>query len=120
MLILWMIIHMLICTLRLWILNCVIPNIYSADDKLCNKNWMNNSRGFVYCVCLTGSGRKQSCEEQNIGTQCGATTTNTATETVKQSDIINYLEKQQNQPKLENQLKQLNSQKTQKIAGGSS
>ena len=75
---------------------------------------MNNFKGCVPCVCLTGSGRKRSCEEQNIGAQCGATTTNTATETVEQSDIINFLrkqQKQQNQPNLKNQLKQLNSQK---------
>ena len=56
-------------------------------------------KGCVHCVCLTGSGRKRSCEEQNIGTQCGATTTNTATETVEQSEIINCLKNQQNQPK---------------------
>ena len=55
--------------------------------------------GCVYCVCLTGSGRKRSCEEQNIGTQCGATTTNTTTETVEQPEIINCLKNQQNQPK---------------------
>ena len=60
---------------------------------------MNNFKGCVHCVCLTGSGRKRSCEEQNIGAQCGATTTNTATETVKQSKIINCLKNQQNQPK---------------------
>ena len=27
---------------------------------------MNNFKGCVPCVCLTGSGRKRSCEEQNI------------------------------------------------------
>ena len=53
-------------------------------------------KGCVYCVCLTGSGRKRSCEEQNIGTQCGATTTNITTETVEQSENINCLK---NQPK---------------------
>ena len=26
---------------------------------------MNNFKGCVPCVCLTGSGRKRSCEEQN-------------------------------------------------------
>ena len=60
---------------------------------------MNNFKGCVHCVCLTGSGRKRSCEEQNIGAQCGTTTTNTATETVEQSEIINCLKNQQNQPK---------------------
>ena len=73
---------------------------------------MNKVKGCVHCVCLTGSGRKRSCEEQNIGAQCGATTTNTATETVEQSDIINFVKNQQDQPNLKNQQKQLNSQKT--------
>ena len=68
---------------------------------------MNNFKSCVPCVC-TGSGRKRVCEEQNIGTQCGATTTNTATETVEQSDAINIQKNLQNQ---QNQLKQLNSQK---------
>ena len=67
---------------------------------------MNNFKGCVHCVCLTGSGHKRSCEEQNIGAQCGTTTTNTATETVEQSEIINCLKNQQNQPK---QLKHKNS-----------
>ena len=73
---------------------------------------MNNFKSCVPCVCMTSSGHKRSCKEQNIGTQCGATTTNTATETV---DAINFQKKQQNQPNiqtdLKNQLKQLNSQK---------
>ena len=54
---------------------------------------MNNFKGCVHCVCLTGSGCKRSYEEQNLGTQCGATTTNTATETVEQSEIIRLSEK---------------------------
>ena len=66
---------------------------------------MNNFKGCIPCVCTTGSVRKRSCEEQNIGAQCGATTTNTAIETVEQSETINFLKNQQNQPK------QLNSQK---------
>ena len=75
---------------------------------------MNNFKSCIPCVC-TGSGRKRVCEEQNIGTQCGTTTTNTATETVEQSDAINSqrnlqnLQNQQNQPNI--QLKQLNFQK---------
>ena len=75
---------------------------------------MNNFKSCVPCVC-TGSGRKRVCEEQNIGAQCGVPTTNTATETVEQSDAINSqkslqnLPNQQNQPNI--QLKQLNSQK---------
>ena len=68
---------------------------------------MNNFKRLHHCVCLTGSGRERSCEEQNIGAQCGATTTNTATESVEQSEIINI---QQKQPKQQKQLKQLNSQ----------
>ena len=75
---------------------------------------MNNLKGCVHCVCLTGSGRKRSCEEQNIGAQCGATTTNTATETVEQSENINCLKKSANQPK------QLKALKLKKTAGGSS
>ena len=76
---------------------------------------MNNLKSCVPCVC-TGSGHKRVCEIQNIGTQCGATTTNTATETVEQSDAINSqrnlqnLPNQQNQPNI--QLKQLNCQKS--------
>ena len=62
---------------------------------------MNNYKRLCHCVCSTGSGRERSCEEQNIGAQCGTTTTNTATETVEQSENIVI------QPK---QLKQLNSQ----------
>ena len=30
---------------------------------------MNNFEGCVHCVCLTGSGRKRSCEEQNTNNQ---------------------------------------------------
>ena len=60
---------------------------------------MNNLKGCVHCVGLTGSGRKRSCEEQNIGAQSGTTTTNMATETVEQSENINCLKNQQNQPK---------------------
>ena len=78
---------------------------------------MNNFKSCVPCVC-TGSGHKRVCKEQNIGAQCGATTTNTATETVEQSDAINIqknlqnLQNQQNQPNIQqNQLKQLNFQK---------
>ena len=68
---------------------------------------MNNFKSCVPCVC-TVSGCKWVCEEQNIGAQCGTTATNTATETVEQSDAINI---QKNQQNLQNQLKQLNSQK---------
>ena len=83
---------------------------------------MNNLKGCVHCVCLTGSGRKRSCEEQNIGAQCGATTTNTVTETVEQSDIINFVKNQQNQPNQPNLKKSAKTAKftnTQKTAGGS-
>ena len=84
---------------------------------------MNNCKGCIPCVCLTGSGRKRSCKEQNIGTQCGATTTNTATETVEQSDIINFLEKSAKtakSAKFEKSAKTAKFTKTQKTAGGSS
>ena len=76
---------------------------------------MNNFKICVPCVCTTGSGRKQFCEERNIGAQCGTTTTNTATETVEQSDAIIFQknqQKQQNQQNIQSDLKnQLNSQK---------
>ena len=49
---------------------------------------MNNFKSCVPCVC-TGSGRKRVCEEYDIGGQWGATATNTATETVGNSDAIN-------------------------------
>ena len=84
---------------------------------------MNNFKGCIPCVCTTGSGRKQSCEEQNIGAQCGATTTNTATETVEQSDAINFLKNQQKTAKSakpEKSAKTAKFTKTQKTAGGSS
>ena len=59
---------------------------------------MNNFKSCVPCVC-TGSGCKRFCEEHNIGAQCGATTTNTATETVENSDAKGI---QQNQPNQQN------------------
>ena len=64
---------------------------------------MNNFKSCVPCVC-TGSGRKWVCEEHNIGTQCGTTATNTATETVGNSDVINIQQNQQNSQKLIRQL----------------
>ena len=75
---------------------------------------MNNFKRLRHCVCLTSSGCERSCEEQNIGAQCGTTTTNTATETVEQSEIINI---QQKQPK---SAKTAKFTKSQKRAGGSS
>ena len=53
------------------------------------------------CVC-TSSGRKRVCEEHNIGVQCGTTTTNTATETVENTDAKGI---QQNQPNQQNSQK---------------
>ena len=88
---------------------------------------MNNFKSCVPCVCTTGSGHKRSCEEQNIGTQCGATTTNTATETVEQSDAINFQKNQKKTAKSakysvrpEKSAKTAKFTKTQKTAGGSS
>ena len=69
---------------------------------------MNNFKSCVPCVC-TGSGHKRVCEEHNIGTQCGATATNTATETVEHFDATNIQKK--NQQNLQNQPNQQNSQK---------
>ena len=73
---------------------------------------MNNFKSCVPCVC-TGSGHKRVCEEHDIGTQCGATATNTATETVGNFDAINIQQNQQNS--LQNQQKQQNQQNSQKL-----
>ena len=68
---------------------------------------MNNFKSCIPCVC-TGSGRKQVCKEHDIGTQCGATATNTATETIENFDATNI---QQNLQNLKKQPNQQNSQK---------
>ena len=73
---------------------------------------MNTIKSCVPCVC-TGSGRRRVCEEHNIGTQCGATTTNTATETVEHSDAKSIQENLQNQKNQLNILKKLKNQKNQ-------
>ena len=76
---------------------------------------MNNFKSCVPCVC-TSSGRKRVCKEHDIGTQCGATATNTATETVGNFDAINIQQNQQNQQSsLQNQQKQQNQQNSQKF-----
>ena len=67
---------------------------------------MKTFKSCIPCVC-TGSGHKQVCEEHNIGTQCGATATNTATETVEHSDAINIQKKQQNQQNSQKFIRQL-------------
>ena len=76
---------------------------------------MNTIKSCVPCVC-TGSGRRRVCEEHNIGTHCGATTTNTATETFEHTgakSIQKNLKNQQNQlnilTKLKSQQDQQNS-----------
>ena len=72
---------------------------------------MNTFKSCVPCVC-TSSGRKRVCEEHNIGTQCGATTTNTATETVEHSDAKSIQKNLQNQLNILTKLKsQQNQQK---------
>ena len=73
---------------------------------------MNTFKSCVPCVC-TGSGHKRVCEEHNIGTQCGATATNTATETVEHSDAINIQKSLQNQQNQLNILTKLKSQQNQ-------
>ena len=82
---------------------------------------MNNFKSCVPCVC-TSSGCKQVCEEHDIGTQCGTTATNTASETVGNFDAINIQKSLQNQQKqlniqrnLQNQQKQPNQQNSQKF-----
>ena len=62
---------------------------------------MNNFKSCIPSVC-TSSGHKRVCEEHNIGTQCRATATNTATETVENFDATNI---QQNQPNQQNSQK---------------
>ena len=71
---------------------------------------MNNFKSCIPCVC-TGSGHKRVCKEHNIGTQCGTTATNTATETVELFDATNIQQNQQSQQNLQNQPNQQNSQK---------
>ena len=73
---------------------------------------MNNFKSCVPCVC-TSSGHKRVCKEHNIGAQCGATATNTATETVGNFDAINIQQNQQSS--LQNQQKQQNQQNSQKL-----
>ena len=73
---------------------------------------MNTFKSCVPCVC-TGSGHKRVCEEHNIGAQCGATTTNTATETVEHSDAKSIQKNLQNQLNILTKLK--NQQNQQKV-----
>ena len=76
---------------------------------------MNNFKSCIPCVC-TSSGHKRVCEEHNIGTQCGAIATNTATVTVGNFDAINIQKNQQSSlQNLQNQQKQQNQQNFQKL-----
>ena len=68
---------------------------------------MNTFKSCVPCVC-TSSGHKRVCKEHNIGTQCEATTTNMATETVEHSDAKSIQKNLQNLQNLQNQQNQLN------------
>ena len=61
---------------------------------------MCNFKSCVSCVC-TGSGCKWVCKRHDIGTQCGATATNTATKIFENIDATNI---QQNSQKLLRQL----------------
>ena len=67
---------------------------------------MNYFKSCILCVC-TNSGHKQLCERHDIGAQCGATATNTATKIVENIDATNIQPNQQN------------TQKTLKTAGSS-
>ena len=69
---------------------------------------MNNLKSCVPCVC-TGSGHKQVCERYDIGTQCGASATNTATRTVENIDATNIQQNQQNSQKHLRQLEVVSS-----------
>ena len=67
---------------------------------------MNNLKSCVPCFC-TSSGCKRVCEEHNIGAQCGATATNTATETVEHFDATNIQKNLQNQQNSQKSIRQL-------------
>ena len=54
---------------------------------------MNNFKSCIPCVC-TSSDHKWVCERHDIGTQCGATATNTAAQLTENIDATNI---QQNQ-----------------------
>ena len=64
---------------------------------------MNNFKSCVPCIC-TGSSHKRVCKRHDIGTQCGATATNTATKTVENIDATNIQQNQQNSQKSLRQL----------------
>ena len=64
---------------------------------------MNNFKSCVPCVC-TSSGHKQVCKRHDIGTQCGATATNTAAQTTENFDATSNHQNKQNSKKLSRQL----------------
>ena len=59
---------------------------------------MINFKSCILCVCPS-SGHKRVCKRHDIGTQCGATATNTATKTVENTDATNCQQNQQNSQK---------------------
>ena len=61
---------------------------------------MNNSKCCIPYVCAS-SGHKWACERHDIGTQCGATATNIAAQTIKNFDANS------NQQKFQKTLRQL-------------
>ena len=67
---------------------------------------MNNFKSCIPCVC-TSSGHKWVCERHDIGTQCRATATNTATKTVENIDAINIQQNKQNQQNSQKPSRQL-------------
>ena len=68
---------------------------------------MNNfNKSCIPCVC-TGSGRKRVYKEHDIGTQCGTTATNTATETVGNFDTTIIQQNQQKQQNSQKFIRQL-------------
>ena len=59
---------------------------------------MNNFKSCIPCVC-TSSGCKWVCKRHDIGAQCRAAATNTATKTVENIDATNIQQNQQNSQK---------------------
>ena len=81
---------------------------------------MNTIKSCIPCVC-TSSGCRRVCEEHNIGTQCEATTTNTATETVEHFGAKSIQKKSAKSSKHSDKTeKSAKSAKIHKTAGGSS
>ena len=67
---------------------------------------MNHCNCCLDYVC-TSSGCKQACKRHDIGTQCGATATNIAAETIRSFDAKSNQQNQQNQQNFQKSPRQL-------------